>query len=61
MNTKQLMSSIKNGEHVSGHSNRIQCIKFHPKDVNLVFSSGWDNTVVVSDLRISNPIKSGLG
>ncbi len=31
-----------------GHSNRVFCAKFHPKDSNLLISGGWDNTLQVN-------------
>jgi len=34
-----------------GHTNRISCIKQHPKDNNLFFSAGYDNLVYLWDSR----------
>lgn len=30
-----------------GHSNRVFCAKFHPKDSNFIISGGWDNNLLV--------------
>jgi COMPASS component SWD3 len=37
----------------SGHSNRIYSLRFHPSPLHpsLLFSAGWDNTVLVWDTR----------
>jgi len=40
------------GSKLPGHSNRIFAIKFDKKQENIVYSSGWDDVVYVSDLRI---------
>ena len=39
-----------------GHSNRVQCIRFHPLQDNLFFSSGWDATVYLYDTRRFMPV-----
>lgn len=60
--TLQLKSTDETVVHVS-HSNRIFCAKFHPTDLNLIVSGGWDNTVKVRQLKDSEKIwdqRSGL-
>jgi len=43
------------------HSNRIFCVKFNPFDQNMLISAGWDNAVVINDMRMHKPIDSILG
>ena len=45
----------------SGHSNRVFCAKFHPKDPNLLISGGWDDTLQIWDLRLKKSIRSIYG
>ncbi len=48
-----LESSIYNGSQSStGHSSRIYCLKYHPNEVNSLYSGGWDDTVQVWDDRV---------
>ena len=56
---KDLILELKKGDGYGkscnvGHSNRIFCVKFHPGDTNLIFSGGWDKTVLVWDIRTGN-------
>lgn len=44
-----------------GHSNRIFCTKFNPADNNMVVSGGWDNTIVVYDVRYRGPVHAFWG
>ncbi|TPX32776.1 hypothetical protein SeMB42_g07575 [Synchytrium endobioticum] len=45
----------------TGHINRVFSVKFHPTDVNMALSGGWDNTVQIWDLRTSVSVKSIFG
>ena len=45
----------------AGHSNRIFCAKFDPSDGNIVLTGGWDNTVIIHDLRQKGPVRGILG
>lgn len=58
--TKQLLETLKMGkiEETIGHSNRIFCIKFHPKDPNILMSGGWDSTIQIWDRSLNQSIKS---
>jgi WD40 repeat protein len=50
--TKQLVLNMECGRNVgSGHSNRMQSIKFLPGDDNVILTGGWDNTAQVWDQR----------
>lgn len=43
---------------VTGHSNRVNCIKGHPTNPHLVISAGWDNTLKIYDVEKGYPIAS---
>jgi WD40 repeat protein len=43
--TKSLVMSMKEGNGLSGHSNRVFCVKFDPVDPNILYSAGWDKTL----------------
>ena len=45
----------------SGHSNRVFATKFSPFDKGLMASGGWDNVILLYDLRKRGPINSILG
>ncbi|KAI8910168.1 WD40-repeat-containing domain protein [Gorgonomyces haynaldii] len=45
----------------AGHSNRIFSVKFHPKDVNLLVSGGWDDTLQIWDTRVGKSVRSIYG
>ena len=55
--TKSLIVSMQGSQYAgsskdtAGHSNRIFSSKFVPHDQNLLLTGGWDNTVMVWDLR----------
>ncbi|KNE63786.1 hypothetical protein AMAG_08864 [Allomyces macrogynus ATCC 38327] len=36
--------------HAAGHSNRVFCVRWHPRDANTLASGGWDSTVQIWDL-----------
>ena len=36
----------------SGHSNRVYALRYHPTQPGVLFSGGWDNTVLVWDVRV---------
>jgi len=52
-NTFQCVVELKgeNATEIKGHSNWIYCTKFNPFDNNLIVSGGWDNCVVLYDVR----------
>lgn len=58
---RELLATMKSSQLINGHSNRVQCVKFHPTDENLVVSGGWDKCLIVYDLRIFEPIISVVG
>lgn len=57
--TRQLITTLGGGE--TGHSNRVQCVKFDPNDPNFVISGGWDRTVIVWDLRLKTAVRHFYG
>ena len=51
-NTKTLITKLQTHKYnLPEHSNRIFAVKFSKKDPNLLLSSGWDNTILLYDLR----------
>eukprot|EP00471_Norrisiella_sphaerica_P002528 CAMPEP_0184483912 /NCGR_PEP_ID=MMETSP0113_2-20130426/5592_1 /TAXON_ID=91329 /ORGANISM="Norrisiella sphaerica, Strain BC52" /LENGTH=429 /DNA_ID=CAMNT_0026864585 /DNA_START=39 /DNA_END=1328 /DNA_ORIENTATION=- len=58
--TKSLLVELKMGigsRDSDGHSQRIYAVKFHPRDPNMIISSGWDDTVHVWDIRAGCSVK----
>jgi len=49
--TKEVKITMKSRGDIKGHWNRIFCVKFDPLDPNLLFSGGWDTTLILYDLR----------
>ncbi|XP_053258276.1 uncharacterized WD repeat-containing protein alr2800-like isoform X2 [Podarcis raffonei] len=43
---------------LSGHSRRIFALRFHPTELHLFLTGGWDNSVKVWDKRVSKGARS---
>ncbi|CDW83313.1 wd repeat protein [Stylonychia lemnae] len=54
--TKKLVAKMHSTQSISGHSNRVQCLKFSPYKEEMLFSGGWDNDVFMYDLRQKEPV-----
>lgn len=52
---------MKGTKEFAGHSNRIQAIKFDPHNTNLIVTGGWDNVLVIYDIRSREPALSLIG
>ena len=39
-----------------GHINRVECIKYDPNNPNLLYTGGWDDLLIVYDLRQKMPV-----
>ena len=51
-NTKTLIKKLERHRYdLPEHNNRIFSVKFSKKDPNLLLSAGWDNTILLYDLR----------
>ena len=51
-NTKTLISKLERHKYdLPEHYNRIFSVKFSKKDPNLLLSAGWDNTILLYDIR----------
>ena len=51
-NTKTLIQKLERHRYdLPEHYNRIFSVKFSKKDPNLLLSAGWDNTILLYDLR----------
>ena len=51
-NTKTLINKLERHRYdMPEHYNRIFSVKFSKKDPNLLLSAGWDNTILLYDLR----------
>lgn len=60
-NTKSVVQTLGRSADIPGHSNRIFSVKFDPQDPNLLYSGGWDNSIVGYDVRQEKPICNFLG
>lgn len=47
--------------HLGSHGNRVFCIKWDPKDENIFYSGGWDNTVFFWDVRTKTSFNKLFG
>lgn len=59
--TKSQLAKLTEGGGRPGHSNRVFSVKYSPDDPNFLVSGSWDNTVLLWDLRKSEPIDSVYG
>lgn len=61
--TKKKICSLERGFLADqvGHSNRIFALKWKPDDPNILMSGGWDNCVLMWDLRSKNCFRSIFG
>jgi COMPASS component SWD3 len=56
-NTMQLIEELdpfNSGQ--SGHSNRVFAVKFSKDDPNILISGGWDNNIMIYDIREKGPV-----
>jgi len=61
--TKTLVNELNRGtfSHSTGHSNRIFAAKYKPDDNNVLVTGGWDNTLLLWDLRENKAFKTIYG
>lgn len=59
--TKAFVMKMKEGSKSCGHSNRVFCVKFDPFNPNTIISGGWDNTIMIYDIRKKGPAGSMYG
>lgn len=59
MKLTQESDPFKSGH--GGHSNRVFAVKFSNEDSNLLVSGGWDNSIIIHDLREKGPVNAILG
>jgi hypothetical protein len=55
------MTLKSNGKKFPSHSKRIFALKFDNVEENILYSSGWDDTVLVNDLREGGPVSIVVG
>lgn len=62
-NTKTLVSILSDGASraIAGHSSRVFALKYKPNDTNLLLSGGWDNQVLMWDMRVGQAVRSIYG
>jgi WD40 repeat protein len=51
-----LMTLKANGKKFPSHSKRIFALKFDQTQESILYSSGWDDTVHINDLREGGPV-----
>lgn len=56
-----LVTMRPGGFDTVGHSNRVFGVKYAPEDGNLLVSGGWDNTVILWDVRTGSSVGSLFG
>lgn len=61
--TKKIVHTLERGiiSQAHGHSNRIFACKYKPDQSNILVTGGWDNTVLVWDLRQEKAVKTIYG
>lgn len=61
--TKTNFVTLSSGKTIgsAGHSNRIYSVKYLPGSTNTIVSGGWDNTVLVWDIRSGTCVRSMYG
>ncbi|KAJ3361334.1 hypothetical protein GGF31_002261 [Allomyces arbusculus] len=47
--------------HAAGHSNRVFCLRWHPRDPNTLASGGWDSTIQIWDLASGTAVRAIYG
>mmetsp|Transcript_707 Transcript_707/g.990 ORF Transcript_707/g.990 Transcript_707/m.990 type:complete len:215 (-) Transcript_707:240-884(-) len=52
---------MKEKGKLTGHGNRIFCVKFNKGDQNMIVSGGWDNNIFVYDMRYRGPVHAIYG
>ena len=59
--TKSVVDTLASTMDTCGHSSRVFSVKFNQDDPNLLISGGWDNTVLLWDLRVPKWVGSVYG
>lgn len=60
--TKKLLQTLKGDADLHhGHSNRVFAWKFHPTETCMLFTGGWDNSILAWDIRKESPAYHFLG
>lgn len=44
-----------------GHTNRIFSVTYNKEDPTMIASAGWDNTIIIHDIRQKGPVAGCLG
>lgn len=60
-NNKIVRKYEKGDSYQIGHTNRIFCVKFIEKQVNMFLSAGWDGTMFLWDIRVPKAVNSVFG
>lgn len=47
-----------NGKDTAGHSNRVFAMSFSDKNMNVLYTGGWDHTIQVWDMRVGHSVNS---
>jgi COMPASS component SWD3 len=46
---------------IPGHTNRVFSVKFDPEDPNIIVTGGWDQKVLIWDIRTKRPVRTFAG
>lgn len=59
--TKSVMTTLHEGSTIPGHSNRVFSVHYNKDDPNIIVSGGWDNNLIVYDVRKETPVANMYG
>lgn len=60
-NMQEVVSYQAEDSKHNEHFNRIFSIKFDPSNPNIVYSGGWDKSILVHDIRKKHSVRSFMG
>jgi WD40 repeat protein len=58
---KRTLHKRPGGDEGSGHTNRVFSLLWNPRDDNVLFSAGWDDSIQMWDLRADRAVHAFFG